>query len=95
MGSRSEVERDSSSNPKTFTIVFISIVGAGFLGRHYTFMRTRGSLTIAIVAFLTYHYMMLLVLSRCRFEETNFIEEANMEDKVMNRPVIKTIKVII
>ncbi|KAK1285867.1 hypothetical protein QJS10_CPB20g00481 [Acorus calamus] len=25
-------------------------------------------------------------------KETNFIEEANMEDKVMNRPVIKTIK---
>ncbi|KAK1257216.1 hypothetical protein QJS04_geneDACA022579 [Acorus gramineus] len=57
-----------SSNPKTFANIFISTVGAGVLGLHYTFMRTGGSLTITIIAFLTYHYMMLLVLSRCHFE---------------------------
>ncbi|KAK1282962.1 Polygalacturonase [Acorus calamus] len=48
-----------SVSPATFANVFISPVGAGVLGLHYTFMRTGGSLTITIVAFLTYHYMML------------------------------------
>ncbi|KAK1303838.1 Lysine histidine transporter-like 3 [Acorus calamus] len=60
-----------SSNPKTVANVFIAIVGAGVLGLPYTFMRTgwlMGSLMIAVVAFLTYHCMMLLVLSRRRLE---------------------------
>ncbi|XP_020217054.1 amino acid transporter AVT3C [Cajanus cajan] len=56
-----------SSNIKTFANIFISIVGAGVLGLPYSFKRTGwllGLLMLFAVAFLTYHCMMLLVLTR-------------------------------
>ncbi|KAJ8531433.1 hypothetical protein K7X08_026867 [Anisodus acutangulus] len=60
-----------SSPSKTFANVFIAIVGAGVLGLPYTFKRTgwlMGALMLFSVAFLTYHCMMLLVLSRRKIE---------------------------
>ncbi|KAM7519963.1 hypothetical protein LguiB_018925 [Lonicera macranthoides] len=60
-----------SSQSKTFANVFIAIVGAGVLGLPYTFMKTgwvMGLLMLFSVAFLTYHCMMLLVLTRRRLE---------------------------
>lgn len=63
--------RHLSSQPKTFANVFIAIVGAGVLGLPYTFMRTgwlAGSVMVLVVAALTYHCMMLLVLTRRRLE---------------------------
>ncbi|KAL7255539.1 hypothetical protein ACSBR1_009641 [Camellia fascicularis] len=63
--------RPLSSNAKTFANVFISIVGAGVLGLPYTFKRTgwlMGSLILFSVSYLTYHCMMLLVLTRRRLD---------------------------
>ncbi|XP_058098615.1 amino acid transporter AVT3B-like [Magnolia sinica] len=63
-----------SSVPKTFANVFIAIVGAGVLGLPYTFKKTGwvlGILMIAIVAFFTYHCMMLLVHTRRRLEHSD------------------------
>ncbi|XP_072963560.1 amino acid transporter AVT3B-like [Typha angustifolia] len=60
-----------SSQPKTFANVFIAIVGAGVLGLPYTFMRTgwlSGSIVLLLVAALTFHCMMLLVVTRRRLD---------------------------
>lgn len=60
-----------SSNFKTFANIFISIVGAGVLGLPYCFKRTGwilGLIMLFSVAFLTYHCMMLLVLTRRKLE---------------------------
>ena len=60
-----------SSNLKTFANIFISIVGAGVLGLPYSFKRTgwlMGLLMLFAVAFLTYHCMMLLVLTRRKLD---------------------------
>lgn len=67
--SSSEPLLPKSKSMKTFASVFIAIVGAGVLGVPYTFKRTgwlAGVLTVAAVAALTYHCMMLLVLARRR-----------------------------
>lgn len=60
-----------SSDLKTFANVFIAIVGSGVLGLPYTFKRTGwalGSAMILFVAAVTYHCMMLLILTRRRLE---------------------------
>ncbi|ESW30010.1 hypothetical protein PHAVU_002G117200 [Phaseolus vulgaris] len=60
-----------SSNLKTFANIFISVVGAGVLGLPYSFKRTgwlMGLLMLFSVAFLTYHCMMLLVLTRRKLQ---------------------------
>ncbi|KAF8034838.1 hypothetical protein BT93_C0996 [Corymbia citriodora subsp. variegata] len=60
-----------SSQAKTFANVFIAIVGAGVLGLPYAFKRTgwlAGLLMLFSVAALTYHCMMLLVLTRRKLE---------------------------
>lgn len=69
-----------SSNPKTFANVFISIVGAGVLGLPYTFHRTgyvAGAAMVFAVAALTYHCMMLLVLTRHRLEKTHSLPKVD------------------
>ncbi|XP_078448437.1 amino acid transporter AVT3B-like [Wolffia australiana] len=61
-----------SSQPKTFANIFIAIVGSGVLGLPYTFKRTgwaAGVAMIAVVAFLTYYSMMLLVRTRRKLEK--------------------------
>ncbi|KAJ1403843.1 Amino acid transporter, transmembrane domain [Sesbania bispinosa] len=60
-----------SSKFKTFANIFISIVGAGVLGLPYSFKRTgwlMGLVMLLVVAFLTYHCMMLLVNTRRKLE---------------------------
>ncbi|KAL5557351.1 hypothetical protein UlMin_039587 [Ulmus minor] len=60
-----------SSQTKTFANVFIAIVGAGVLGLPYSFKKTGwvfGTLMLFSVAFLTYHCMMLLVITRRKLE---------------------------
>ncbi|RDX87163.1 Amino acid transporter AVT3C, partial [Mucuna pruriens] len=73
-----------SSNLKTFANIFISIVGAGVLGLPYSFKRTgwlMGLFMLFIVAFLTYHCMMLLVLTRRKLESlTGFAKIASFGD---------------
>ncbi|KAI3962142.1 hypothetical protein MKW92_015061 [Papaver armeniacum] len=67
-------EQHLSSQPKTFANIFIAIVGAGVLGLPYTFKKTGwvfGILMIVLVAFLTYHCMMLLVKTRRKLESKN------------------------
>ncbi|KAK7406940.1 hypothetical protein VNO78_08576 [Psophocarpus tetragonolobus] len=73
-----------SSNLKTFANIFIAIVGAGVLGLPYSFKRTgwlMGLLMLFAVAFLTYHCMMLLVLTRRKLESlTGFSKIASFGD---------------
>ncbi|KAK7309416.1 hypothetical protein RJT34_06125 [Clitoria ternatea] len=60
-----------SSKFKTFANIFIAIVGAGVLGLPYSFKKTGwvlGLLMLFTVAYLTYHCMMLLVLTRRKLE---------------------------
>lgn len=62
-----------SSQPKTFANVFIAIVGAGVLGLPYAFKRTGWLMSLVMlfsVAALTYHCMMLLVITRRKLEST-------------------------
>ncbi|KAK4747718.1 hypothetical protein SAY87_014304 [Trapa incisa] len=76
--------RPLSSQPKTFANVFIAIVGAGVLGLPYSFKRT-GWITslvmIFLVAFLSYHCMMLLVYTRRKLESlTGFYKISSFGD---------------
>ncbi|XP_014506197.1 amino acid transporter AVT3B-like [Vigna radiata var. radiata] len=60
-----------SSTFKTFANIFISIVGSGVLGLPYSFKKTgwvTGLLMLFLVAFLTYHCMMLLVRTRRKLQ---------------------------
>ncbi|GAU28109.1 hypothetical protein TSUD_223500 [Trifolium subterraneum] len=60
-----------SSQFKTCANVFIAIVGAGVLGLPYTFKTTgyaTGLIMLFVVAFLTYHCMLLLVKTRRKLE---------------------------
>ncbi|WJX55932.1 Amino acid transporter avt3a [Trifolium repens] len=60
-----------SSQFKTCANIFISIVGAGVLGLPYTFKTTgyaTGLIMLFVVAFLTYHCMLLLVNTRRKLE---------------------------
>ncbi|PNX99309.1 proton-coupled amino acid transporter 3-like protein [Trifolium pratense] len=60
-----------SSQFKTCANIFIAIVGAGVLGLPYTFKTTgyaTGLIMLFIVAFLTYHCMLLLVNTRRKLE---------------------------
>ncbi|KAF1874676.1 hypothetical protein Lal_00007290 [Lupinus albus] len=62
-----------SSKFKTLANIFIAIVGAGVLGLPYSFKRTgwvMGLFMLFIVAFLTYHCMMLLVHTRRKLESS-------------------------
>ncbi|XP_027347987.1 amino acid transporter AVT3A-like [Abrus precatorius] len=60
-----------SSKSKTFANIFISIVGSGVLGLPYSFKKTgwfMAMIMLFLVAFLTYHCMMLLVHTRRKVE---------------------------
>lgn len=63
-----------SSKFKTLANIFISIVGSGVLGLPYSFKKTgwvTGMLMLFLVAFLTYHCMILLVHTRRKLEHSN------------------------
>ncbi|KAL9327203.1 hypothetical protein ACSQ67_007848 [Phaseolus vulgaris] len=69
-----------SSNFKTFANIFISIVGSGVLGLPYCFKKTgwiTGLLMLFLVAFLTYHCMMLLVRTRRKLQSNEGFPNLN------------------
>ena len=77
-----------SSHSKTFANVFIAIVGVGVLGLPYIFKRTGwaiGVLMLSSVAFLTYHYMMLLVHTQRRLESS--LKSPKIKDIIL-RPIL-------
>ncbi|CAL5188270.1 unnamed protein product [Lathyrus oleraceus] len=60
-----------SSQFKTCANIFIAIVGAGVLGLPYSFKRTgwaAGLIMLFVVAYITYHCMLLLVKTRRKLE---------------------------
>ncbi|KAK7379689.1 hypothetical protein VNO78_34378 [Psophocarpus tetragonolobus] len=72
--SNTPAQYNLSSKFKTFANIFISIVGSGVLGLPYSFKKTgwvTGLFMLFLVAFLTYHCMMLLVHTRRKLHYSN------------------------
>ncbi|RRT43313.1 hypothetical protein B296_00033645 [Ensete ventricosum] len=73
------VERQMSSQPKTFANVFIAIVGAGVLGLPYAFRQTgwaAGAILLLAVAAFTF-YCMILLIHTCRRLELDTFDQIN------------------